>query len=77
MLDAFDADFSKGDSMNLRRSKNDRVIAGVCGGIAENIGISSKKIRIAFVLLVLFAGLSFISYILAWMFIPEEEDEEE
>jgi phage shock protein C len=57
--------------MILRRSSEDRVIAGVCGGLAKFFSIDSKKIRIAFILMILFGGLSLISYIIAWIIIPE------
>lgn len=58
--------------MNIRRSSNDKVIAGVCGGIAKAIGASPRNVRIAFAVLVLFAGLSFITYLVAWILIPSE-----
>ena len=59
--------------MSLRRSTEDRVIAGVCGGIAKAIDLPSKTVRIAFALFVLFGGLSIITYAIAWLFIPIEE----
>jgi phage shock protein PspC (stress-responsive transcriptional regulator) len=58
--------------MTLKRSADDKVIAGVCGGIAKAIGVSSKNVRIGFVLLVLLFGLSLWTYIIAWIFIPKE-----
>ncbi len=59
-------------SKKLYRSRDDRWIAGVCGGIAKYLGIDSLWVRIAFAVLV-HASLFF--YILAWIFIPEEPTE--
>jgi phage shock protein C len=58
--------------MKLRRSADDRMIAGVCGGIARAIEVPSNYVRIAFAVLVLFFGLSALTYALAWIFVPSE-----
>ncbi len=57
----------------LYRSKSERVIGGVCGGIAERYGWEPVLLRIAVVLsFFLFAGpLIIIAYIIAWMVIPD------
>lgn len=54
----------------LYRSKSDRWIAGVCGGIAQYLGIDSLIIRIIMILLILLGGSGFIFYIVAWILIP-------
>ena len=51
----------------MKRSSEDKVLAGVCGGIAEYIGISSLAVRLIFV----FISPSIILYILLAMFLPE------
>lgn len=51
----------------LYRSKKDRWIAGVCGGLAESTGINSLIIRLFFLFT---SGLGGI-YLLLWLFIPE------
>jgi phage shock protein C len=57
--------------MSLRRS-NDRMIAGVCAGIAESLGWSVNKVRIAYVLLsifsVAFPGIAV--YLVLWVLMP-------
>jgi phage shock protein PspC (stress-responsive transcriptional regulator) len=60
----------------LMRSREDRVIAGVCGGIAEWLGWSSTTVRILFVLIsVLSAAFpGILVYVLLWLFMPERED---
>lgn len=59
--------------MKLRRSTEDRKIAGVCGGIAEQLEISSTSVRIGFIIAVLLAGLSLWTYLVAWIIIPNRE----
>lgn len=57
----------------LRRSRTDRMIAGVCGGLAESMGVDSSTIRLVTVLLVLFGGLSVWIYIIAAIIMPLED----
>ncbi len=55
----------------LRRSRTDRSIAGVCGGLAEYFGIDSSLLRLITLLLILFGGLSIWIYVILWIVIPE------
>jgi phage shock protein C len=56
----------------LYRSKRNKVISGVCGGIAEYFGLDPIIIRIAWVAIALAGGAGFIAYIIALIIIPEE-----
>ena len=56
----------------LRRSRTDRSIAGVCGGLAKHFGIDSTILRIVMLCLILFGGMSLWVYIIMWLLIPEE-----
>lgn len=56
----------------LRRSRSDRIIAGVCGGLGRYLGIDPVLIRIAFVVLALAGGGGVLLYIVGWVLIPEE-----
>jgi phage shock protein PspC (stress-responsive transcriptional regulator) len=57
----------------LQRSRTDRVVAGVCGGIARQYGIDAVLLRILVVVATLFSGGVFlIGYVLAWLFIPDD-----
>ena len=57
----------------LRRSKNNRMIAGVCGGLSEFFGISSFWIRLAFLIALIPGGVpGILVYILIWMIVPSE-----
>jgi phage shock protein PspC (stress-responsive transcriptional regulator) len=58
----------------LCKSRTDKKIAGVCGGIAQYTGIDSTIIRLALVLLVLCAGCGILAYIIAALVLPDEEE---
>ena len=62
--------------MALRRSRKHRMIAGVCGGIAEWLGWSPNAVRVLYVLVsvlsVAFPGI--IVYIVLWIVMPEAAD---
>lgn len=61
-------------STRLERSRNDRMIAGVLGGIARRLGWSSMLLRIVFVLVSILSAAfpGIIVYLLAWLLMPEE-----
>jgi phage shock protein C len=62
-----------GSAINgLRRSRSDRWIGGVCGGLARSTGIESWAWRLIFVLLIFFGGFSLLPYLLMWIFVPNE-----
>ena len=57
----------------MRRS-SDRVIAGVCGGVAKMIGVDAAILRIILVAATLLGfGTGAILYVAAWILMPEEE----
>lgn len=57
---------------NLVRSKKNRVIAGVCGGIGEYLEIDPVVIRLLWILLTLISfGTGILAYIIAWIIIPK------
>lgn len=59
----------------LRRSRNDRIIAGVIGGLADYLGLDPTLARVAYVLLSIFSAAfpGILVYILLWIVIPPEE----
>ncbi len=61
------------DFTRLRRSHNNRLIAGVCGGLAEHFGIDVAMLRLVTLLLIIFGGLSLWVYIILWLIIPSNE----
>ena len=56
----------------LRRSRGDRWIAGVCGGVAAITGVESWIWRLVLVALALFGGTGVLLYLLLWIFVPDE-----
>jgi phage shock protein C len=59
----------------LRRSRTDRMVAGVCGGLAESLGVDAAVIRIGLVTLtVLGFGMGIVLYAAVWMLAPETEE---
>ena len=56
----------------LRRDTHNKVIAGVCAGIARRYGISPSGLRLAFVLSCVLPGPQFIAYIVLWIVIPRD-----
>jgi phage shock protein PspC (stress-responsive transcriptional regulator) len=59
-------------SKKLYRSRDDRMIAGVCGGLADYFNVDSSLIRIAVLFVFLFQGVGLIAYIIAWLVMSEE-----
>jgi phage shock protein C len=57
----------------LRRSRRNRIIAGVCGGLGEFFGISATWFRLAFLLALLPGGIpGFLLYLIMWIIVPNE-----
>jgi len=56
----------------LRRSRTDRWLGGVCGGLGKASGVDSWVWRLVFTLCVIFAGFGLLIYLLMWIFVPEE-----
>lgn len=57
----------------LRRSRNDRLIAGVCGGLGEFFGIGSFWFRLAFIIAFIPGGVpGIVLYGLMWLIVPNE-----
>ena len=55
----------------LERSRDDRVIAGVCGGLGEYFGVDAVLIRIAALILVFAGGAGILLYAIGWIAMPE------
>ena len=61
-----------GRRRRLYRSRDHRVIAGVCGGIAEYVGWSPTRVRALTLLSFLLPGTQVIAYIILWIILPNE-----
>lgn len=58
----------------LYRSRNDKKLCGVCGGLADYFGLYVNIIRVAAIVSVFFGGLGLVAYIAAAFLIPEQGD---
>lgn len=60
--------------MALERSRSNRMIAGVCGGIAKSFNLDPTVVRILFVLVSIFSAAfpGIIVYVILWIVVPEE-----
>jgi len=54
----------------LYRSKTDKVIAGVCGGLGDYFEIDPVLVRLLWVLLIFGYGFGVFAYLIAWLIIP-------
>lgn len=59
-------------SKQLYRSRNNKVIAGVCGGVAEYFEVDPTIVRIAWLLLAFPGGIGFLAYLVCWIVMPEK-----
>jgi phage shock protein C len=57
--------------MRLRRSTDDRVIAGVCGGLGRYFNTEPVWFRLGFVVITLAGGAGILIYLVSWLVIPE------
>ena len=57
----------------VTRSRHNKVIAGVCAGLAEKVGWEPKTMRLAFLLSCLLPGPQFVLYIVLWMVMPQRD----
>jgi phage shock protein PspC (stress-responsive transcriptional regulator) len=56
----------------LYRSRTDRKLAGVCGGLAQYFNTDATLLRVLFVVLALLGGPGLVIYLLMWILVPEE-----
>ena len=59
----------------LYRSKTNKTIAGVCGGLAEYINMDPTVVRLLWVLITAFAGAGLIAYLVCAIVIPEKPND--
>jgi phage shock protein C len=59
----------------LYRSRTDRKLAGVCGGLAQYFNIDAILMRVLFVVLALLGGPGLVIYLMLWIVVPEEPED--
>jgi phage shock protein C len=57
----------------LYRSRKNKVLGGVCGGLGEYFDIDPSLIRLLWVFVVLMGGSGVLIYIILWVILPEED----
>ncbi|WP_239095520.1 PspC domain-containing protein [Planotetraspora silvatica] len=63
---------TNGSVKQLRRTRNGKVIAGVCSGVGEYIGVDPNILRVVLAVATFFGGLGIGVYAVAWILVPEE-----
>lgn len=58
----------------LVRSRGNKMLAGVCGGLAEYLGVDPVIVRLAAVLLTLWNGVGLLIYLVLALIMPQESD---
>ena len=70
------AGLAKGGAMDptrkLYRSKSNRKLAGVCGGLAQYFNVDATLIRVLFILLAVLGGSGLVLYLAMWIIVPKE-----
>ncbi len=61
----------------LYRSRNDKILAGICGGIGKYLDIDPIIIRLIFIVLLFTVGSGILIYLIAWILIPLEPEDAE
>ncbi|HEY2668796.1 MAG TPA: PspC domain-containing protein [Rugosimonospora sp.] len=57
----------------LHRSRTDRMVGGVCGGLARYLGIDPVAVRVGYALVALISGgLALLAYPIMWIIMPDE-----
>ena len=59
------------ESRKLYRSRNQRRVAGVCGGLADYFNIDATVIRVLFLVLAVFGGTGLVVYLVMWIIVPD------
>jgi phage shock protein C len=61
-------------SKKLYRSRTQKMLGGVCGGLGEYLDFDPTLVRIIWVVITLMGGAGLLAYILMWIIVPEEPE---
>jgi len=62
------------ENKRLRRSRDGKMLGGICSGLGKYLGIDPVVVRLVFAVSALWAGCSLFAYLVMWLVIPEEDD---
>ena len=65
------------EAKRLYRSRKDKILAGICGGVGKYLDIDPIIIRLIFIVLLLTVGSGILIYLIAWIIIPLEPEDAE
>lgn len=71
-----DTDETKSETKRLRKSRKNKYIFGVCGGVAEYFEIDSSIVRILWVISIFIGGMGLAAYLVAAILMPKSEEDE-
>ena len=60
------------NNKKMERSRTNRVLAGVCGGLSDYFNIDVALVRVLFVVATICGSFGFWMYVILWVFVPEE-----
>jgi phage shock protein PspC (stress-responsive transcriptional regulator) len=60
------------ETKRIFRSRKDRILGGVCGGVGNYLNIDPVIVRVIWAVSLFIFGTGFLAYILGWILIPEE-----
>ncbi len=63
------------ETRRILRSRSERMIAGVCGGLAAYFNIDPLIVRLGFALLAMMNGVGIMLYLLLWLLLPNEDSD--
>ena len=58
------------NNKRLYRSSNEKMIAGVCGGLGDYMGLDPTVVRLIFILLFIMGGQGLLIYLILWLIMP-------
>jgi phage shock protein C len=56
----------------LQRSRTERIIGGVCGGLGEYFNVDPTLVRVLWVIVTLMGGAGILAYLILWIVVPQE-----
>lgn len=62
------------NTSRMSRSRADRMLGGVCGGLGKYLGINSNLVRLFFVLFTLTGGFGVLLYLVLWLIFPASDE---
>jgi phage shock protein PspC (stress-responsive transcriptional regulator) len=73
---AYTATNDQHEAVHLSRSADDRMLAGVAGGIARYLNVDATLVRVGIAALILLTGVGAALYIAAWLLIPADGEDQ-